>query len=109
MEGVSTRFEDYRAKSKKLPAEVGDDSAVRPRLSSNHPSEDVEMADATENSGAPMGLDGTVFRDETPLSNGDEADHGEEGGTKKMHVAQSVPQPPIRRKKKPVDPFLSRR
>lgn len=109
MEGVSTRFEDYRAKSKKRPAEVGDDAAVRPRLSSNHPSEDVEMADATEDSGAPMGLDGTVFRDETPLSNGDEADHGEEGGTKKMHVAQSVPQPPIRRKKKPVDPFLSRR
>jgi senataxin len=115
MEGVTYRFQDRVANTKKRPASETGSEAARPRLSS----EDVDMADAepTKPTKIPGGLDGTVeapvSRSETPLSDKEKVKTRVDGDgkTKTAPVAQVVPQPaPIRRKKKAaVDPFLQRK
>lgn len=113
MDGVTYRFQDRVASNKKRPAPDTGSDAARQRLDS----EDVDMADAeAEPTKIPGGLDGTVSRDETPLSDKEKTstrDTGDgEGKTKKAPVAPAVPPPaPVRRKKKAAaaDPFLQRK
>lgn len=112
MEGVTYRFEDRVANSKKRPASETGSEAARQRLDS----EDVDMADA-EPDKMMGGLDGTVepavSRSETPLSNKEEVKTQVDGEskTKIAPKAPTVPQAaPVRRKKKPAaDPFLQRK
>jgi len=110
MEGVTYRFQDRVANNKKRPAsDTGNDTA-RQRLDS----EDVDMADAepVQASKGPGGLDGTVSRSETPLSDQEKADTRVDGDgkTKKTPVAPAAPPPAaVRRKKKAADPFLQRK
>jgi len=110
MEGVTYRFQDRVANNKKRPAsDTGNDTA-RQRLDS----EDVDMADAepVQASKGPGGLDGTVSRSETPLSDQEKADTrvDGDGNTKKTPVAPAAPPPAaVRRKKKAADPFLQRK
>jgi hypothetical protein len=118
MEGVTYRFQDRVANTKKRPASETGSEAARPRLGS----EDVDMADAeptkpTKPTKIPGGLDGTVeapvSRSETPLSDKEKVKTRVDGDgkTKTAPVAPVVPQPaPVRRKKKAaVDPFLQRK
>ncbi|KAM0707181.1 hypothetical protein Q7P35_006512 [Cladosporium inversicolor] len=115
MEGVTYRFQDRVANTKKRPASETGSEAARPRLGS----EDVDMADAepAKPTKIPGGLDGTVEapvpRSETPLSDKEKVETrvDEDGKTKTAPVAPIVPQPaPVRRKKKAaVDPFLQRK
>jgi senataxin len=115
MEGVTYRFQDRVANTKKRPASETGSEAARPRLGS----EDVDMADAepTKPTKIPGGLDGTVeapvSRSETPLSDEEKVKTRVDGDgkTKTAPVAPVVPQPaPVRRKKKAaVDPFLQRK
>jgi senataxin len=117
MEGVTYRFQDRVANTKKRPASETGSEAARPRLDS----EDVDMAEADAEPTKPTkisgGLDGTVeapvSRNETPLSDKEKAKTRVDGDgkTKTAPVAQVVPQPaPVRRKKKAaVDPFLQRK
>jgi senataxin len=109
MEGVTYRFQDRVANKKRPAADTGSDAA-RQRLDS----EDVDMADAEppQASKSPGGLDGTVSRGETPLSDKEKADTrvDGEGKTKNTPVAPAVPPPAaVRRKKKAADPFLQRK
>jgi hypothetical protein len=117
MEGVTYRFQDRVANTKKRPASETGSEAARPRLDS----EDVDMAEAdaepTKLTKIPGGLDGTVeapvSRSETPLSDKEKVKTRVDGDgkTKTAPVAPVVPQPaPVRRKKKAaVDPFLQRK
>ena len=122
MEGVQYRFEDHVSK-KRPPPDASNGNAHRQRLAS----EDVEMTDADSLGGTatPTWLDGTksaspsetsgaVSRAETPLSavSGEEKLAAQVNGssrTKPPHVAPTAPQPLVRKKKKPADPFLTQR
>jgi len=110
MEGVTYRFQDRVANSKKRPASETGNDAARQRLDS----EDVDMADAepVETSNPIGGLNGTVSRGETPLSDKEKADTRVDGDgkTSRTPVAPTVPPPAaVRRKKKAADPFLPRK
>jgi senataxin len=110
MEGVTYRFQDRVANSKKRPASETGNDAARQRLDS----EDVDMADAepAETLKTPGGLDGVVSRSETPLSDKDKADTqlDGDGRTNKTPVAPTAPPPAaVRRKKKAADAFLPRK
>jgi senataxin len=115
MEGVTYRFQDRVANTKKRPASETGSEAARPRLGS----EDVDMADAepAKPTKIPGGLDGTVEapvpRAETPLPDKEKVKTRVDGDgkMKTAPVAPVVPPPaPVRRKKKAaVDPFLQRK
>jgi senataxin len=115
MEGVTYRFEDRIANSKKRPASEAGGEAARAKLGSD----DVDMADAepVKPANMPGGLDGIfdspVSRSETPLSDKEKVKSrvNSEGKTKTAPVASTVPpSAPVRKKKKPaVDPFLQRK
>lgn len=113
MEGVTYRFQDRVANNKKRPAsESGSESAARPRVGSSKPSEDVDMTDAeasAPSANMPASLDGTVSRDETPLSDKEKASTRVNGEGKTKNSPTVPPPAPVRRKKPAANPFLERK